>query len=126
MQAGAARARVAGAALCCYLPAMPEAAPVGFIGLGTMGEPMALNLVKAGMPLLVWNRSPARCRKLGEAGAAVAKDAGEIFARCEAVIIATHYVNDVAAQGVQFQRPLCPLTGAGRVQGRQMVLDTAF
>ena len=31
--------------------------PVGFIGLGLMGEPMALNHVKAGTPLLVWNRS---------------------------------------------------------------------
>ncbi|MGN6667562.1 MAG: NAD(P)-binding domain-containing protein, partial [Trinickia sp.] len=31
--------------------------PVGFIGLGAMGEPMALNLRKAGMALVVWNRS---------------------------------------------------------------------
>ncbi|TMA99537.1 MAG: hypothetical protein E6J64_21740 [Deltaproteobacteria bacterium] len=30
---------------------------VGFIGLGAMGEPMALNLVKGGAPLLVWNPS---------------------------------------------------------------------
>ncbi len=41
-------------------------APVGFIGLGAMGEPMALNLVKAGgAPLLVWNRSPSKCGILG-------------------------------------------------------------
>src|SRR2546425_5712068 len=46
-------------------------ARVGFIGLGVMGEPMALNLVKAGTPLLVWNRSPAKCAILAEAGAAV-------------------------------------------------------
>jgi 3-hydroxyisobutyrate dehydrogenase len=31
----------------------------GFLGLGVMGRPMALNLVRAGTPLLVWNRSPA-------------------------------------------------------------------
>jgi 3-hydroxyisobutyrate dehydrogenase len=62
-------------------------APVGFIGLGTMGEPMALNLVKAGTPLLVWNRSPGKSRILADARAAVAKDPAEVFARCEVVIL---------------------------------------
>ncbi len=66
---------------------MISSAPVGFIGLGAMGEPMALNLAKAGTPLLVWNRSASKCRILAEAGAAVAKDPGEVFARCEAVIL---------------------------------------
>ena len=63
-------------------------APVGFIGLGAMGEPMALNLVKAGgAPLLVWNRSSSKCGILAEAGAAVARDPAEVFARCEVVIL---------------------------------------
>lgn len=61
--------------------------PVGFIGLGAMGEPMALNLVKAGTPLMVWNRSVAKCGTLAEAGAAVAKDPVEVFAQCEIVIL---------------------------------------
>jgi 3-hydroxyisobutyrate dehydrogenase len=60
---------------------------VGFIGLGTMGEPMALTLLKAGTPLLVWNRSPAKSSVLADAGAAVAKDPAEVFARCEVVIV---------------------------------------
>jgi 3-hydroxyisobutyrate dehydrogenase len=63
-----------------------RSAPVGFIGLGAMGEPMALNLVKAGTPLLVWNRSPAKSALLGKAGATVATDAGEVFARCKEII----------------------------------------
>jgi 3-hydroxyisobutyrate dehydrogenase len=62
-------------------------APLGFIGLGFMGEPMALNLVKAGTPLLVWNRSPAKCAILARAGAAVAQDAPGVFARSETVIL---------------------------------------
>ena len=66
---------------------MIPSVPVGFIGLGYMGEPMALNLVKAGTRLLVWNRSPAKCGILAEAGAAVAKDPAEVFARCETVIL---------------------------------------
>src|SRR5229473_2569535 len=52
-----------------------------------MGEPMALNLVKAHIPLLVWNRSPSKLGILAEAGAAVAKDPAEVFARCEVVIL---------------------------------------
>src|SRR5689334_5488494 len=34
--------------------------PIGFIGLGLMGEPMALNLLRCDTPLVVWNRSPAK------------------------------------------------------------------
>jgi 3-hydroxyisobutyrate dehydrogenase len=61
-------------------------APVGFIGLGAMGEPMALNLVKVATPLLVWNRTPAKSAVLAKAGATVAKDPAEVFARCEVII----------------------------------------
>ncbi len=60
---------------------------MGFIGLGTMGEPMAINLVKAGVSLWVWNRSPAKCAILAEAGAHVAASPAELFARCEAVFL---------------------------------------
>jgi 3-hydroxyisobutyrate dehydrogenase len=60
---------------------------LGFIGLGTMGEPMALNLVKSGKRLLVWNRSLAKSATLLQAGAVVAKDPAEIFAQCDIVIL---------------------------------------
>jgi len=33
-------------------------------------------------------------------------------------IIATHYVNNVASQGVQFQRPLCPYPQRGEYVGQ--------
>lgn len=61
--------------------------PVGFIGLGAMGEPMALNLRKAGVPLMVWNRSPAKRSVLEQAGASVAHDPAEVFSRCEIVLL---------------------------------------
>ena len=38
---------------------MPETR-VGFVGLGIMGGPMAANLLKAGFPLTVWNRTASR------------------------------------------------------------------
>ena len=43
---------------------MDAAYPIGFIGLGTMGEAMALTLVKAGTRLLVWNRTRAKAKIL--------------------------------------------------------------
>ncbi|MEU0249758.1 NAD(P)-dependent oxidoreductase [Streptomyces sp. NPDC006235] len=60
---------------------------VGFIGLGVMGQPMALRLARAGTPLLVWNRTAARTAPLRAAGAEVAEDPAEVFARTDAVIL---------------------------------------
>lgn len=60
---------------------------VGFIGLGVMGQPMALNLARAGTPLLVFNRTPERCAPLRAAGAAVAESAAEVFARSGTVFL---------------------------------------
>ncbi|NUU02719.1 NAD(P)-dependent oxidoreductase [Herbaspirillum robiniae] len=60
---------------------------MGFIGLGTMGEPMALNLVRAGVPLMVWNRSPEKCAALAHAGATVARSQDELFAHCRLIIL---------------------------------------
>ena len=65
----------------------PPKYPIGFIGLGLMGGPMALNLLGAGTPLVVWNRSPAMSAVLAKAGALVAKDLQEVFQRCEVVIL---------------------------------------
>lgn len=61
--------------------------PVGFVGLGVMGEPMALRLALAGTPLVVWNRTAARTRGLAAAGAQVADRAADVFARCPVVLL---------------------------------------
>ncbi|MDA4140560.1 NAD(P)-dependent oxidoreductase [Xanthomonas hortorum pv. vitians] len=45
--------------------------PIGFLGLGTMGMPMAHNLLRGGFELSVWNRSPERAQSLRQAGATV-------------------------------------------------------
>ncbi|MEU9480150.1 NAD(P)-dependent oxidoreductase [Streptomyces sp. NPDC048191] len=60
---------------------------VGFIGLGVMGRPMAQRLVSAGTPLVVWNRTPERAAPLRAAGATVAADTDEVFARAEVVLL---------------------------------------
>lgn len=59
---------------------------VGFLGLGLMGEPIALNLVRAGVDLLVWNRTAEKTKALEAAGASVAGSPAEVFAGSEIVI----------------------------------------
>jgi 3-hydroxyisobutyrate dehydrogenase-like beta-hydroxyacid dehydrogenase len=58
-----------------------------FIGLGTMGEAMALTLVKAGRRLLVWNRTRAKAEVLAVAGADVALESADVFAQCATVFL---------------------------------------
>ncbi|MFF5208080.1 NAD(P)-dependent oxidoreductase [Streptosporangium sp. NPDC000396] len=60
---------------------------VGFIGLGLMGEPMALNLAGAGTSLVVWNRTAGRGQPLREVGAEVATSPAEVFRRARVVIL---------------------------------------
>ena len=42
------------------------------LGAGTMGTPIARNLLRAGMAVRVWNRTPAKTQKLAADGALVA------------------------------------------------------
>jgi 3-hydroxyisobutyrate dehydrogenase-like beta-hydroxyacid dehydrogenase len=43
--------------------------PIGLVGVGRMGEAMGLNLLRAGYPLRVWNRTAEKARPLVEQGA---------------------------------------------------------
>ena len=59
---------------------------IGFIGLGIMGKPMARNLLKAGYPLVVLNRSRAAVDELSKEGAQTALSSREVAAASEIVI----------------------------------------
>lgn len=61
--------------------------PIGFIGLGAMGEPMAANLVKGGISVMVWNRSADKMRPMVAVGAAPARTAREVFHACQIVAL---------------------------------------
>ena len=43
-------------------------ARVGFVGLGLIGTPMCMNLVKAGHEVTVWNRTASRMKPLDRRG----------------------------------------------------------
>tara|TARA_R110001599_G_scaffold353459_1_gene592740 strand:+ start:452686 stop:453570 length:885 start_codon:yes stop_codon:yes gene_type:complete len=61
-------------------------AKVAFIGLGNMGGPMAINLVKAGHDVAVFDLSEAALAQLKAAGATVATSAAEAAAGVDYVI----------------------------------------
>ena len=60
---------------------------LGFIGLGVMGQPMALNLARAGTALVVWNRSPEGTNPLRALGVQVAATPADVFRRARVVIL---------------------------------------
>ncbi|MDF2959851.1 MAG: tartronate semialdehyde reductase [Paenibacillus sp.] len=67
---------------------------IAFIGLGTMGKPMATNLLKKGFAVTVYNRSADKAAELAELGAAVASTPAEAVQGVDAVI--TMLSNDAA------------------------------
>jgi 3-hydroxyisobutyrate dehydrogenase-like beta-hydroxyacid dehydrogenase len=78
---------------------------VGFIGLGTMGAPMASNIARAGFPLTVWNRTASKTASLAALGAAVAPSPAALAAGADVIV---SMVSDGAVL-------LDLYTGAGRV-----------
>jgi len=61
--------------------------PVGFIGLGLMGQPMCLRLVQAGFTTTVWNRTKTKIQKLVDAGASAASSPAEVAANSDVVFL---------------------------------------
>lgn len=59
---------------------------VGFIGLGVMGGPMALNIIKKGYPLTVYDLSPTAVARLSAAGARAAASPREVGAASDVVV----------------------------------------
>ena len=73
---------------------------VGFAGLCRMGAPMAINIARAGFPLILWNRSPEKAEAIGIAP----HDAYRVIERSAAPVPAYrkgHYL-DEAANPVSF------------------------
>ncbi len=75
----------------------PSNLRVGFLGLGTMGTPMAMNLARAGVPLTVWNRTASKVEPLLRVGARVGKSPAHVAAEVAVVITMVSQPNDVEA-----------------------------
>ncbi|WP_170929709.1 NAD(P)-dependent oxidoreductase [Pseudomonas sp. B26(2017)] len=60
---------------------------LGFAGIGLMGLPMCHRLLAAGYPLTVWNRNPAKCAPLVEAGARQVATPAELCEQADVVML---------------------------------------
>ena len=58
---------------------------VGFVGLGIMGLPMSKNLLKAGYPVMVFNRTAARMESAVAAGAEAAESLNQLAGGCDVI-----------------------------------------
>lgn len=65
---------------------MTQPTTIGFIGLGVMGKPMARNLIKAGYPLVIHNRSREPVEELAAQGAEPAFSPSEVASRSQVTI----------------------------------------
>ncbi|MEE9273830.1 MAG: NAD(P)-binding domain-containing protein [bacterium] len=71
--------------------------PLAFIGTGIMGRPMTLNLLKAGYPVAVYNRSRPSLDELGKAGATVCASAAEAAGKGKVIMTCLPDSPDVEA-----------------------------
>ncbi|MGE8151367.1 NAD(P)-dependent oxidoreductase [Pseudomonas vancouverensis] len=60
---------------------------LGFAGIGLMGLPMCQRLLAAGYPLTVWNRNPAKCQPLVDAGARQVASPAELCQHADIVLL---------------------------------------
>jgi len=68
---------------------------IGYIGLGTMGGAMAENLIKAGYPLTVYNRTVSKAERFIALGAQLAESPAEVARRSEVVFVNVSDTPDV-------------------------------
>jgi 3-hydroxyisobutyrate dehydrogenase-like beta-hydroxyacid dehydrogenase len=59
---------------------------VGLLGLGLMGRPMGMNILQAGYPLTVWNRTASRADELLASGAKLGQSPHEVAAASDFLI----------------------------------------
>jgi len=59
---------------------------IGFIGIGIMGEPMCLNLLKAGFEVTAYNRTVSKLQQVVKAGAKQADTPKEVAKQSEIII----------------------------------------
>lgn len=91
--------------------------PVGFIGLGLLGQAMAMRLMDCGFELVVWNREPGRSVPLAKRGAVVAASPRDVAAQCDVVCLCV--LDAAAVDAVVFG----PQGVAAAPARRRVVLD---
>ncbi|KAI3932853.1 hypothetical protein MKX01_031835 [Papaver californicum] len=59
---------------------------IGFLGLGIMGKAMAMNLLRHGFKVTVWNRTLSKCEELVQFGASIGETPAAVVRKCKYTI----------------------------------------
>lgn len=86
---------------------------LGWIGLGNMGVPISLNLLKAGHSVTVFNRTASKASELISAGAVQAQSLEELVQSSDVVF--TMVSDDVAVKDLYFSKRLLELAKPGKI-----------
>ena len=99
---------------------------IAFLGTGLMGEPMCHNLLEAGLPLTVWNRSPEKTKRLAKRGAEVADSPNDAVVGADVVI--TMLSDGPAVTELMFERGVADKisNGATRIDMGSIGADEAI
>lgn len=81
---------------------------IGVIGLGTMGQPIARRIARAGHEILAWNRTPGRAEALPRESAVAVRTPGEA---CQADALLTILSDDAAVENILFDGDRLITTG---------------
>lgn len=98
--------------------------PIGVLGLGIMGAPMARNLMRKGHCVVVYNRSREKAQLLAAEGAAIADTPAELARQCGVICV---MLTDPEAVWAVSNGPdgLLSVDGAGKVLLQHSTLDIA-
>ncbi|MDB5857608.1 MAG: 2-hydroxy-3-oxopropionate reductase, partial [Ramlibacter sp.] len=98
--------------------------PIGFVGLGLLGQAMALRLQQQGFQLVVWNREAERSAPLAAAGAVVADSPAAVARQCRIVCLCV--IDGAAVREVVFgPRGIVSARGAARTVLDSSTVDPA-
>ena len=89
--------------------------PVAVLGIGAMGHGMAVSALRAGIPVIVWNRTMEATRDLAELGAQVAETAAAAARR--AAIVVTMVTDADAVISIARDQGMLGCFGPGRDLG---------
>jgi 3-hydroxyisobutyrate dehydrogenase len=93
------------------------------LGVGTMGHAMATNVLRAGIPTIVWNREPEATLDLADLGAKVAATAADAARR--AAIVVTMVTNADAVMSIASEQGMLAALAPGAIWAQMSTIGVA-